>query len=50
LIEVVTPEEYDAWFAKQEPWLSKNKDYLSRVPEALKEVASIKAGISPASN
>ena len=49
-IEVVEQKEYDEWFAKQGSWLSKNKDYMSRVPEGLKELAMISAGISPASN
>ena len=49
-VEVVEQKEYDEWFAKQGSWLSKHKDYLSRVPEDLKELATISAGITPVSN
>jgi cytochrome c oxidase subunit II len=46
LVVVVEPEEYDRWKAGQEPWLSKNPDYLAKVPENLRDLALVKAGIS----
>lgn len=37
--------DYEAWKAKQQPWLKQNPDYLSKVPVELRETAIIKAGI-----
>lgn len=45
LIEVVEPEEYEAWYASQDAWLKQNADYLSQVPEDLQEMARIASGI-----
>ncbi|MFP4093681.1 MAG: cytochrome c oxidase subunit II [Cyclobacteriaceae bacterium] len=45
LVEVVEPEEYAQWYASQEPWLQKNPDYLAKVPNDMKELAMITAGI-----
>lgn len=45
LIEVVEPEEYEAWYASQDPWLKQNSDYLSQVPDELQEMARIASGI-----
>ncbi len=45
LIEVVEQEEYNKWYAEQKSWLSTHEDYLSKVPDELKELASITAGI-----
>ena len=42
---VVEPEEYEKWKAEQKSWLSKNPEYMSQVPENLKELAVITAGI-----
>ncbi len=39
------PEEYEAWYAEQKPWLQKNPDYLTNVPIELKEVAALNAGL-----
>ncbi len=40
------PEEYNTWYASQEPWLTSNPDYLSKVPEKLKDVASLATGLT----
>ncbi|MEQ9424747.1 MAG: cytochrome c oxidase subunit II [Cyclobacteriaceae bacterium] len=45
IIVVDEPEDYDKWYADQQPWLKQNPDYLSKVPEELREVAAISAGI-----
>ncbi|MGF1636036.1 MAG: cytochrome c oxidase subunit II [Cyclobacteriaceae bacterium] len=45
LVEVLEPEEYDRWFAEQEPWLAKNPEYLSKVPDDLKELALVKGQV-----
>lgn len=39
------PEEYEAWYAEQSPWLQKNPDYLTNVPADLKELALVSAGL-----
>lgn len=45
VIVVDEPDEYDKWYASQQAWLKLNPDYLSKIPEDLREVASISAGI-----
>ena len=45
LVVVDEPEEYDKWYMEQEPWLSKNPHYLAKVPNNLKELALLKAGL-----
>lgn len=45
VIVVDEPDEYDKWYASQQSWLKLNPDYLSKVPEELREVAAISAGI-----
>lgn len=45
VVVVDEPEEYEKWYAEQTPWLKQNEDYLSFVPEELREVAKISAGI-----
>jgi cytochrome c oxidase subunit 2 len=45
IIVVDELEDYNEWFKSQEPWLKQNSDYLSKVPEKLREVASIMVGI-----
>jgi cytochrome c oxidase subunit 2 len=45
VVKVVEPEEYEEWKAKQKPWLQNNPSYLSKVPDNLKELAMVKAGI-----
>ena len=45
-IVVDEPDEYDKWYAEQQPWLKMNEDYLSEVPEDLREAARIASGIS----
>ena len=39
------PEEYLAWKSEQQPWLQQNPDYLAKVPQELKELATISAGL-----
>ncbi len=46
VVTVLEPEEYDKWKAEQKSWLSKNPDYMSQVPENLKELAVVTAGIN----
>lgn len=46
VVTVLEPEEYDKWKAEQKSWLSKNPDYLTQVPENLKELAVVSAGIN----
>lgn len=43
---VLEPEEYEAWKAEQKSWLSKNPDYMAQVPEDMKELALVTAGIN----
>jgi len=43
---VLEQAEYDKWKAEQKSWLSKNPDYMSQVPENLKELAVVTAGIN----
>jgi cytochrome c oxidase subunit 2 len=45
IIVVDEPDEYQEWYATQEPWLKMNSDYLSQVPEELQETAKIAAGL-----
>ncbi|MCZ6693168.1 MAG: cytochrome c oxidase subunit II [Bacteroidetes bacterium] len=45
VVVVDEPEEYDKWYNEQEPWLSKNPHYLAKVPNNLKELALLKAGL-----
>ena len=45
VIVVDEPEEYKKWYDSQQSWLKLNPDYLSKVPEELREVAAISAGI-----
>lgn len=45
LIVVDEPEDYAKWKSDQTPWLKQNESYLAKVPENLREVAKIKAGI-----
>lgn len=46
VVTVLEPEEYDKWKAEQKSWLSKHPDYMSQVPENLKELAVVTAGIN----
>lgn len=46
IVRVVTPEEYAKWKAEQKSWLSKNPEYMSQVPDNLKELAVVTAGIN----
>jgi len=46
VVTVLEPEEYDKWKAEQISWLAKNPDYMSQVPENLKELAVVTAGIN----
>lgn len=43
---VLEPEEYEEWKAEQKSWLSKNPEYMSQVPDNLKELAVVTAGIN----
>lgn len=45
VVVVDEPEDYERWKEEQRTWLSLNPEYLSQVPEDLKEVAMISAGI-----
>lgn len=45
-VVVEEPEAYQAWKTSQKPWLQNNADYLAKVPQSLKEVAMISAGIN----
>lgn len=45
LIVVDEPEDYNEWYNAQQSWLKLNPDYMSNVPEELREVAAISAGI-----
>ena len=45
IIVVDEPDEFDAWYAAQDPWLKQNANYLSEVPDMYKDAASIVAGI-----
>ena len=38
-------DDYLAWKSEQEPWLQQNPDYLAKVPQDLKEVAMVSAGL-----
>ncbi len=46
LIIVDEPADYEKWKSEQVPWLAKNPDYLSKIPEEMRELAIINAGIS----
>lgn len=39
IIVVEEEAEYNAWVAKQKPWLAQNRDYLAKVPANLQEKA-----------
>jgi cytochrome c oxidase subunit II len=45
IVVVDEPAEYEDWKKSQQTWLAQNPDYLSQVPEELKEVAMLSAGI-----
>jgi cytochrome c oxidase subunit 2 len=45
-VTVLEQADYDKWKAEQKYWLSKNPDYMSQVPENLKELAVVTAGIN----
>ena len=45
VVVVDEPADYEKWKAEQKTWLSLNPEYLSEVPEELREVAIISAGI-----
>ena len=45
IIVVDEPEDYEAWYKSQDPWLKQNADYLGFVPDNLKEAARIASGI-----
>lgn len=44
-VVVHSEEDYARWKASQEAWLKQNPDYMKNVPEALKEAATVKAGL-----
>ena len=44
-VVVLEPNEYDEWKADQKSWLSKNPQYMTQVPDNLKELALVTAGI-----
>jgi cytochrome c oxidase subunit 2 len=46
ILVVDEPEDYEAWYASQDPWLTQNPSYLSKVPENLQELANVTTGIS----
>jgi cytochrome c oxidase subunit 2 len=45
LIVVDTPEEYEEWKASQKTLLAQSEELMSLVPDDLKELAKIKAGV-----
>lgn len=45
-VVVLEPEEYAEWKVDQKSWLSKHPQYLTQVPENLKELALVTAGIN----
>lgn len=47
IVIVDEPAEYEKWKSEQESWLKQNPDYMKYVPEKYREMANIKAGISP---
>lgn len=46
IVKVLEPAEYAKWKAEQKSWLSKNQEYMSAVPDDLKELAVVTAGIN----
>jgi cytochrome c oxidase subunit 2 len=46
IIVVDEPAEYEKWYASQDAWLAKNPDYIVNIPQNLKELALISAGIN----
>ena len=46
LVVVDEPEDYEKWKAEQGSFLSKNPDYLAKIPEEMREIAMMNAGIS----
>ena len=45
-VVVLEADEYEAWKADQKSWLSKNPQYMAQVPDNLKELALVSAGIN----
>jgi len=45
MVEVVEADEYEQWYAEQQPFLQKNPDYLAKVPSDMKELAVVSAGM-----
>lgn len=45
IVVVDEPAAYEEWKKSQKTWLALNPEYLSQVPEELKEVAMLSAGI-----
>lgn len=45
ILVVDEPEDYEKWKTQQDSWLKSNPDFLTQVPEQLREMARIKAGI-----
>lgn len=41
------PDDYLAWKAEQKPWLQDHPEYLAKIPQELKELAVISAGLDP---
>ena len=46
IVVVDEPAEYEQWKSEQGSFLSKNPDYISKIPEEMRELASINAGIA----
>ena len=44
-IVVDEPDDYDKWYASQDPWLKQNSSYLGQVSDDLREAASIASGL-----
>lgn len=50
-IVVDEPEDYKKWLAEQKSFLKQNPDYMAKVPQQMKELALVKAGLDqPESN
>lgn len=45
VVKIVEEEEYVEWKQKQKPWLQNNPEYLSKIPEDMKELAMVQAGL-----
>ena len=50
IIVVQEEEDFKQWYQDQEAWLKLNPDYMSQVPDDLKEVAIISAGLENIGN